>query len=171
VSTSASQPAAVWRRQGRVRDWFHTKAGARFLNLQTAWFRIGAPKGYAVLTTVGRRTGRPRRSNIRAIRRGDRIYVVSITGGSTGWFHNLQANPSVRLRLGRRNRTGRARQPRNDEERLAARAAYCDTITWFDFISSVVNQRGIPWPRRIRELHTRWIDEGNLFVIELAGHH
>ena len=167
MSRSASKTAAVWRQQGRVRDWFHTKAGAKFLNLQTAWFRVVAPTGYAVLTTVGRRSGKPRRSNVRAITRGDHLYVVSITGRANDWFHNLDANPEARLRLGRRNRTGRARQPRNDEERLAARAAYCDTITGFDFISSLVNQRGIPRPRRIREQHTRWFAEGELFVIGL----
>lgn len=170
MGQSAFVTAAVWRQQGRVRDWFHTRAGAKFLNLQTAWFRIAAPKGYAVLTTVGRRSGKPRRSNVRAIRRGDHIYVVSIAGRANDWFHNLDANPEARLRIGRRNRTGRARQLRDEGERLAARAAYCDHITGFDFISSLVNQRGIPWPRRIREMHTRWFDEGELFIIELNEH-
>jgi deazaflavin-dependent oxidoreductase (nitroreductase family) len=169
VAASTSTVPPVWRQQGRVRDWFHTKAGAKFLNLQTAWFRIAAPKGYAVLSTVGRRTGRPRRSNVRAIVRGDRAFVVSIAGRANDWFHNLHAKPEASLRIGRRDWIGRARQPRDDGERHAARAAYCETVNWFDRISSLVNQQGIPSRQRIRAMHTRWIDEGELFVIELIG--
>lgn len=171
MAASTSTIAPVWRDQGRVRGWFHTKAGAKFLNLQTAWFRLAAPKGYAVLTTIGRKTGRPRRVNIRAIIQDERVFVVAITGRDHGftdaWVHNLEAKPDVRLRIGRRNRTGSTRLPKEDDERLEARALYAGTINWFDFVSSVVNQRGIPWPRRIRELHCRWADEGELFVIEL----
>ena len=169
MAASTSTPRAVWRQQGRVRDWLHTKAGAKFLNLQTAWFRISAPKGYAVLTTTGQRTGRLRHSNVRAIVRGECAFVVSIAGGANDWFHNLHTNPEAGLRIGRRNWIGRARHPRDDDERRMARAAYCDTVSWFDFISSFVNRRGIPSRQRIRELHTRWIDEGELFVMELIG--
>jgi deazaflavin-dependent oxidoreductase (nitroreductase family) len=169
MPVSASTVAPVWRRQGRVRDWFHTRAGAKFLNLQTIWFRLVAPKGYAVLTTMGRRTGRLRRSNVRAVFVDGYAVVVSIVGASNDWRHNLRANPEVTLRIGRRNWNGRARAVRNDVELQRARATYCEPLHWFDFVSSLVNQRGIPWPRRVRELHARWVDEGDLFVIEFIG--
>jgi deazaflavin-dependent oxidoreductase (nitroreductase family) len=166
---SPSRIAAVWREQGSVRNWFHTKAGARFLNHMTAWFRISAPRGYAVLTTVGRRTGAPRRSNVRSISSGNCAFIVAIAGQTNDWSHNLHDNPEARLRIGRRNRACRARPPRGEAERLAAQAAYCDTLNWFDYFSSIVNQRGIPSPRRMREMHARWIDEGELFVMEFIA--
>lgn len=165
TSTSAVQP--VWGSQGRIRDWFHTKAGARFLNLQTAWFKVSAPKGYAALTTVGRRTGRPRRCNVRLIIRGNRGFVVAIAGNANGWTHNLYANPNSSLRIGRRNQIGHARQL-SDAEKCVARIAYCETINWFDFISALVNQRGLPNRQSIRLMHTRWFDEGEPFVVELG---
>jgi deazaflavin-dependent oxidoreductase (nitroreductase family) len=166
---STTSRAQVGGEQGRVRTWFHTRNGARFLNLQTAWFRIAAPKGYAVLTTIGRRTGRRRRSNVRFVVAGDTGYLVSIPGQTNDWHHNLRANPDVRVRIGWRNRIGRAHVPRDENERQTARAAYVDALNWFDFCSSVVNQRGIPSPRRIRELHQSWIDEGRIVVVQLVG--
>jgi deazaflavin-dependent oxidoreductase (nitroreductase family) len=164
-----SRVAAVWREQGRLRNWFHTKAGARFLNHITAWFRIYAPRGYAVLTTVGRRTGTTRRSNVRLIPSGNCAFLVAIAGQTNDWLHNLHDKPEARLRIGRRDRACRARPPRDEVERLAAHTAYCDSLHWFDYFSSIVNQRGIPSPRRMREMHARWIDEGELFVMEFIA--
>ena len=166
---STTSRAQLRSEQGRVRNWFHTKHGARFLNFQTAWFRVAAPKSYAVLTTVGRRTGRRRRSNVRFVVDGNTGYLVSIAGQTNDWYHNLRANPDVQLRIGWRNRIGRAHPPRDDNERLTARAAYVDALNWFDFFSSVVNQRGFPSPRRIRELHESWIDEGRMVIVQLVG--
>ncbi len=145
---SAPRIGAVWRHQGRIRDWFHTKRGARFLNVQTAWFRVLAPRGYAFLTTI-------------------RFVVVAITGHATGWYHNVQANRAVTLHVRARDRTGRVRAPSLDELQ-AARTAYCDKLYSFDFVSSLVNQRGAPRSRRIREMHTRWFDEGTVFIIDPA---
>ncbi|MFB9837455.1 hypothetical protein [Actinoallomurus acaciae] len=48
-----------------------TLTGARFLNaFQVPWFRIAPPRGFGVLTTVGRKTGKTRRTCVRAIRDG-----------------------------------------------------------------------------------------------------
>jgi deazaflavin-dependent oxidoreductase (nitroreductase family) len=164
---SKSTVAPVWSDLGPLRSWLHTRAGAKLINAQTAWFRIRAPKGYAVLTTIGRRTGLPRRSNIRAVGDDRRMFIVSIAGRANDWYHNAVTNPQVRLRLGRHDRVGQARLP-TDDERANVRTAYSDgAIHWFDFVSSVVNQPGLPTPRRIRKLHAKWLDEGQLLVIDL----
>lgn len=162
-----AQLVPVWGHQGRLRDWFHTTSGARFLNAQTSWFKIAAPKGFAVLTTTGRRTGRLRHSNVRLITRGRQAFLVSIAGTQNSWIKNLQDNPEVELRLGRQNHMGRARPPCDDHERQRARDTYCQTVNWFDFVSSLVNQRGVPSRRRIVEMHSRWFDQGVVLVIEL----
>ena len=162
-------PLPVWGRQGRVRDWFHTKRGARFLNRQTAWFRLYAPKGFGLLTVSGRRSGEPHRYSVRAIVQHRRAVVVSIGGVGTSWFQNITSEPRVRLRIGHRTCSGVARVVRDAEERLEVQRVYVDPVNWFDFVSSFVNQRGIPSATRIRALHTKWFDEGVPLIIELDG--
>ena len=151
--------------QGRIRNWFHTRAGARFLNLQTGWFRLFSPRGYGVLTTVGRRTGARQRSAVRAIAAGERVVLVALGGERTAWLGNLRHQPQVSLRTGLRTRKGTARLP-TDSERAGLRAAYCTTLTLFDFATSVVNQRGLPTPTRIRAMLGRWYDHGTALVID-----
>jgi deazaflavin-dependent oxidoreductase (nitroreductase family) len=162
-------PLPVWGRQGRVRDWFHTKQGARFLNAQTSWFRLYTPKGFAVLSTVGRRTGKMRRTNVRLIVRGDKGFLVSIGAGSVGWLQNVRARPHVELRIGRTTRTGRARPPSDEQEVLEAIQTYCETVNWFDYVEGIVNQRGRPTAARIRSMHARWCEQGLVIVVDLDG--
>src|SRR5436189_2101201 len=47
-----------------------------------------APKGFAVLATTGRRSGKTRRKCVRAIRRGNRVYIVGLRPRS--WQSNAQ---------------------------------------------------------------------------------
>lgn len=162
-----TQPVPVWGHQGRLRDWFHTTKGAKLLNAQTSWFKIVAPRGFAVLTTTGRRTGRLRHSNVRLVTRGQKGFLVSIAGSTNSWVKNVQDNPNVELRLGRQSHRGLARPPCDDHERQQARSAYCQTVNWFDFVSSFVNQRGVPSRKRICQMHSRWFDQGAVLVIEL----
>src|ERR687895_1476960 len=52
-------------------------AGGRILSaLQLPYFMLLPARGYGVLTTTGRRTGKKRRKCIRAIRDGDKVYLV-----------------------------------------------------------------------------------------------
>jgi deazaflavin-dependent oxidoreductase (nitroreductase family) len=164
--TVRQTPVAAWGDQGRLRNWFHTRTGARFLNAQTAWFRIHAPSGWGLLTTTGRRTGALRRSSVRVVTVGQRGFMVAIGGETTDWLKNVLFNPRVSLRVGDRTRTGHARRPQTENEQATAVTAYCETITWFDFVSSVVNQRGFPSPKRIRALLARWFEHGAVLVID-----
>ena len=64
-----------------------------------------------LLTTTGSRSGRPRTSPLGFGVDGERIFVVASKGGAPSnpaWFHNLRANPSVRVELGRNVYDGRA---------------------------------------------------------------
>src|SRR5664280_3808932 len=58
-----------------------------------------------LITTIGRKSGRPRTNGLTYCRdRGDVIVVASNGGGDRppAWLLNLQANPEVTLRVGRR---------------------------------------------------------------------
>ena len=159
-------PVPAWGEQGRVRNWFHTRTGARFLNAQTSWFRIYAPSGWGLLTTTGRRSGSVRRSCVRIITVGQRGFLVAIGGETTHWLQNALLNSRVAVRVGSRTRTGDARRPQTEDERAMAMTAYCETITWFDFINSLVNQRGLPSPKRIRAMLATWFRHGTALVVD-----
>lgn len=53
------------------------KHGQILSGLMRPGYTFGSvPSGHAVLTTTGRKTGKPRHKVIRAILRGDRVYIV-----------------------------------------------------------------------------------------------
>lgn len=59
-----------------------------------------------LLTTKGRRTGSLRTVALIYARRGNDMVVVASNGGSDrspGWYHNLLADPAVRVQVGRRH--------------------------------------------------------------------
>ena len=68
----------------------------------------GTFPGWVLLETTGRRTGKARRTPVGGSREGDTFWVVSEQGAQASYVRNLQANPDVRLRIGRRWRTGKA---------------------------------------------------------------
>ncbi len=64
----------------------------------------GAPNSL-LLHTVGAKTGLPRTNSLSYARDGRDYLVVASNGGdprSPGWYHNLKANPSVEINVGRR---------------------------------------------------------------------
>ena len=73
-----------------------------------------AADGVCHLQTTGRVTGRPRTIEIWFALDGPRLYLLA--GGREGahWVRNLQADPSVRVRLGGRTIGGRARTIEGD---------------------------------------------------------
>jgi len=59
-----------------------------------------------LLTTIGRRSGKPRTTALIFTRDGDDLVVVASNGGSDrppSWFLNLQASPHVSVQVGRRS--------------------------------------------------------------------
>ena len=55
-----------------------------------------------ILTTRGRKTGRPVRTPLWYVREGEVIYCLSRRGLSSQWLKNLQSAPGARLRVGNR---------------------------------------------------------------------
>jgi deazaflavin-dependent oxidoreductase (nitroreductase family) len=63
-------------------------------------FALGiVPPGYALLETIGRNTGKPRRTPVGDGRTGSQFWIVAEHGVKAGYVRNIQANPRVRLKL------------------------------------------------------------------------
>ncbi|UYP20904.1 nitroreductase family deazaflavin-dependent oxidoreductase [Rhodococcus sp. Z13] len=94
-------------------------------------WRVGSafPWGIPVclLTTTGRKTGRPRTAPLLFLEDGDKVVLVASQGGLPKhplWFRNLQANPEVTVQIRSRVRTMRARVATDEE-----RAVYWPRLT------------------------------------------
>ena len=61
-----------------------------------------------ILETTGRRSGEPRRVPVTKALDGDTLWIVTEHGRRSGYVRNIEADPSVRVRVGRRWRSGRA---------------------------------------------------------------
>jgi deazaflavin-dependent oxidoreductase (nitroreductase family) len=71
-----------------------------------------------LLTTTGRRTGKPRTVPLCALHAGDDVVVIGSYGGldqSPAWWLNLQANPHAELAAGRETRRVTARNAAPEE--------------------------------------------------------
>ena len=81
-----------------------------------------SPRGAVLyLTTIGRKTGQPRRVPVLYLRDGDRQWVVASNYGQPrhpAWSSNLLANPEATVQIGRVTKNVRAR-PASDEEKEA----------------------------------------------------
>jgi deazaflavin-dependent oxidoreductase (nitroreductase family) len=105
-----------------------------------ALFDLGlVPPGYALLETIGRRSGRPRRTPVGDGRVGDAFWLVAEHGMQAGYVRNLRANPRVRLQMRQgptsRWRTGTAHVLVDDDprqrQRLLARTSLSRRLNAF----------------------------------------
>jgi deazaflavin-dependent oxidoreductase (nitroreductase family) len=95
-------------------------------------FAIGVVlPGYALLETIGRKSGKTRRTPVGNGRVGEQFWIVAEHGRKAGYVRNIEANPHVRLKLreGFRSRwhTGTAHilpqdDPRERQDWLARQA-------------------------------------------------
>jgi deazaflavin-dependent oxidoreductase (nitroreductase family) len=68
-----------------------------------AALRLGiAPRAFALIETTGRRSGQPRLTPVGNGLDGDVFWLVSEHGRGCDYVKNLIANPSVRVKVGRR---------------------------------------------------------------------
>ena len=58
--------------------------------------------GVAILETTGRKSGQPRRTPVTRSLDGDTFWIVAEHGRKAGYVRNIQADPRVRIKLGRR---------------------------------------------------------------------
>ena len=81
-------------------------------------FRLGLPApGTAILETTGRKSGRPRRNPVTNGLDDGVFWIVAEHGRKASYVRNIEANPRVRVRVGRRWRTGTARLVPDDDPR------------------------------------------------------
>ncbi|MGH7818690.1 MAG: nitroreductase/quinone reductase family protein [Candidatus Binatia bacterium] len=88
-----------------------TRGYARLSNLVMApVFRLlPVPRGFALLTVTGRRSGRLYSRPVRAVRgAGDALYVVAMIGERSDWPRNIRTNAQVLVKLGRHTHGGLA---------------------------------------------------------------
>jgi deazaflavin-dependent oxidoreductase (nitroreductase family) len=94
--------------------------------LTRAGLRLGIFRGStALLETIGRRSGEPRVTPVTNGLDGDVFWIVTEHGRRAAYVRNIEANPRVRVKVGRRWRAGTARfvdeDPRERLERIVAR--------------------------------------------------
>ena len=79
------------------------------------------PPGYALLETIGRKSGKARRTPVGDARVGKQFWIVAEHGMKAGYVRNIKENPRVRLKLreGFRARwhTGKAQVLPDDDAR------------------------------------------------------
>ena len=80
-----------------------------FNRLVLAAAQAGLPTPTVViLETTGRRSGEPRRVPVTRMVEGDTVWIVTEHGRRAGYVRNIEADQRVRVRVGRRWRSGRA---------------------------------------------------------------
>jgi deazaflavin-dependent oxidoreductase (nitroreductase family) len=81
-------------------------------------FGLGlVPPTHVLLETTGRRTGRPRQNPVGNGLDGDTLWIVAEHGRRAGYVRNLEADPRVRVKIGRRWRSGTATVLPDDDPR------------------------------------------------------
>jgi|SRR5215210_157328 len=109
-----------------IRDAWQRHVGNRIVR---QLLEIGiAPRVYALLETRGRKSGRPRRTPVGngLVAGSDTFWLISEHGMRAGYVRNLQGDPRVRVKIGRRWRTGTACVLREDDslQRLRQTSRY-----------------------------------------------
>jgi deazaflavin-dependent oxidoreductase (nitroreductase family) len=75
------------------------------------------PRGLRFLETTGRKPGQPRRNPVTDGLDDGVFWIVAEHGRRASYVRNIEANPHVRLRIGRRWRKGTARLVPGDDPR------------------------------------------------------
>jgi deazaflavin-dependent oxidoreductase (nitroreductase family) len=109
-------PRALRRRASRF-------ASVRLLNplMRRLLERDLAPRGWALLETTGRRSGQPRRVPVGNGLRGEHFWIVAEHGRHAAYVRNLEHDPRVRVKVGRRWHTGTAHVLDEDDPRARLR--------------------------------------------------
>jgi deazaflavin-dependent oxidoreductase (nitroreductase family) len=75
-----------------------------------------------ILETTGRKSGRPRRTPVGKAVDGDTVWIVAEHGRKAAYVRNIEADPRVRIKIGRRWRTGTAHVMPDDDPRARQRS-------------------------------------------------
>src|SRR5687768_15318702 len=98
-------------------------ASVRLLNpfMRRLLERDLAPRGWALLETTGRRSGQRRRVPVGNGLRGEHFWIVAEHGRHAAYVRNLEHEPRVRVKVGRRWHTGTAHVLDDDDPRARLR--------------------------------------------------
>jgi len=138
---------------------------------------VSPSSGFGVITTTGRKTGKPRRKCVRMIRRGNRVFMVQLRPPElaktrptavSAWVWNIRSNPNVEVRIRGGTFKGVARELTDPEELAEAREALTETVTFFEYGECVLHLRGLPTRAKIKELHRYWFDTGIPLAVDLV---
>jgi deazaflavin-dependent oxidoreductase (nitroreductase family) len=130
---------------------------------------LPTPRGYAIITTVGRKTGKRRTRAVRAVRDGDRLYAVALLGRKSDWFANVKTNPNVTIRLGTRTLNARAREVTDLDERGRAASVYRPVAGWYDYVDYLNYVWSVPTRARLVAVHDRWFEARPIVAFDLAA--
>jgi deazaflavin-dependent oxidoreductase (nitroreductase family) len=79
------------------------------------------PRAFALLETVGRRTGKPRQTCVGNGLIGDTFWVIAAHGWQADWVRNISKEPKVRVLVNRRWRRGTASPMAEDDSEQRSR--------------------------------------------------
>jgi deazaflavin-dependent oxidoreductase (nitroreductase family) len=115
---------------------------AKLINPPTlAALRLGmAPRAFALLETVGRRSGKRRLTPVGNGLIGNTFWLVAQRGFEAGYVRNLRANPRVRVKVGRSWHSGTAHVVAEDD--------------WSHRLDEIGDAVG--WTRRLDARLLRW---------------
>jgi len=91
-----------------------------FVNPSFRW-SAGFMPGYAVIETIGRRSGQARRVPVGGGLRGNTFWLVASDGRAAQYVRNIEANSAVRVRVHGRWRNGTAHLLPDDDPRRRLR--------------------------------------------------
>src|SRR5262249_43297156 len=81
-----------------------------------------APRAFVLLETTGRRSGLPRYTPVGNGLVGDTFWLVAVHGRQADYVRNLWADPKVRVKVGRRWRSGTAVLLADDDPHARSRS-------------------------------------------------
>ncbi len=108
-----TQYDAAWKRHWAglvllfVSLFMGTSSDAQERILQDALAQV-ANESTLEITTIGRKSGKPRTKPIWFVYDQGALYIQSGKDGKTHWYRNLQKNPQMRLKIGQLVLTGKA---------------------------------------------------------------
>jgi deazaflavin-dependent oxidoreductase (nitroreductase family) len=137
--------------------------------LTPTWKLFPTPSGLGLVTTTGRKSGKPRQRAMRVVVEGKRAYASAILGDRADWVRNVRAEPGVRIKLGGTTYRASARAIDDPAERAQAAAIYRPVAGWYDYFDYATFVWGLPTRGNVLRVHDEWFDTGTPVVFELYG--
>ena len=107
---------------------------------------MGPPGQTVLITTTGARSGKPRKASLAFLWRGEDMVIIASKGGAPhhpGWYHNLKADPRVRVQYPGAVEERRAREAVG-EEREELFESMSSTFSNFAAYQARAKDRKIP---------------------------